>query len=55
MSEIVVARMPLRAITARAALSIAAWVWRPRAVGSGVRGLTVTDFLTPRARDRQGH
>jgi hypothetical protein len=35
MSEIVVAKMPLRAITMRAAASIAACVCRPRTVGSG--------------------
>src|SRR4029077_14415823 len=42
MSEIVVARMPLRAITTLAAASIAACVCLPRRVGNCSRGLTGT-------------
>src|ERR1700733_13260472 len=45
MSAMVVARMPLREVTIRAAVSMAACVWRPRCVGSGARPVGGSDTV----------
>jgi hypothetical protein len=46
MSATVVARIPLRAMTSRAAASMAARVCLPRSVGNCSRGATVTGDLS---------